>query len=110
MSILLKIEVKVSWIKFLVKYPIKYLFTKKIFYAKILNSKNGDKMFAEVIINSNARALNKIFDYIVPNGMEKKIKIGARVFVPFGNGKKLEDGFIVNLKENSEFANKEISS
>lgn len=66
-------------------------------------------MFAEIIINSNARALNRIFDYIVPKNMEKKIKVGARVFVPFGNGKKLDDGFVINLKENSEFANKEIA-
>ncbi len=65
-------------------------------------------MFAEVIINSNARALNKVFDYIVPNNMENSIKIGARVFVPFGKGEKLEDGFVINLKEESEFANKEI--
>lgn len=66
-------------------------------------------MFAEIIINSNARALNRIFDYIVPKNMEKEIKVGARVFVPFGNGKKLDDGFVINLKENSEFANKEIA-
>ena len=65
-------------------------------------------MYAEIIINTNARALNKIFDYIVPNSMEKTIKIGARVCVPFGNGKKLEDGFVISLKEESEFANKEI--
>ena len=66
-------------------------------------------MFAEVIINSNARALNKCFDYIVPKELENSIKLGARVFVPFGNGKKLEDGFVINLKEESEFANKEIA-
>lgn len=66
-------------------------------------------MFAEVIINSNARALNKTFDYIVPKDLEENIKLGARVFVPFGNGKKLEDGFVINFKEESEFANKEIA-
>ena len=66
-------------------------------------------MFAEIIINSNARALNRIFDYIVPKDMENTIKVGARVFVPFGNGKKLEDGFVISLKDNSEFANKEIA-
>ena len=66
-------------------------------------------MFAEVIINSNAIALNKVFDYIVPIGMENTIKIGSRIFVPFGRGKKLEDGFVINLKEKSEFANKEIA-
>ena len=65
-------------------------------------------MFAEVIINSNAKALNKTFDYIVPTELEKDIKVGSRVFVPFGNGSKTDDGFVINLKDNSEFANKEI--
>lgn len=65
-------------------------------------------MIAEIIINSNARALNRIFDYIVPIEFEKEIKIGSRVFVPFGNSKKLEDGFVIGLKEKSEFANKNI--
>ncbi len=64
-------------------------------------------MYAEVIINSNAKALNRIFDYIVPKEMEKNIKVGARVFVPFGRGKKLEDGFVINLKEESEIAKNE---
>lgn len=66
-------------------------------------------MFAEVIINSNARALNRIFDYIVPKELENTIRIGSRVSVPFGRGKNLDDGFVINLKETSEFANKEIT-
>lgn len=65
-------------------------------------------MFAEIIINSNARALNRIFDYGVPTELETEVKIGTRVLVPFGKGSKLEDGFVINLKEKSEFANKEI--
>ena len=60
-------------------------------------------MFAEVIINTNVKSLNKIFDYIVPKDMEKKIKIGARVYVPFGMGSKIEDGFVVNLKNESAY-------
>lgn len=66
-------------------------------------------MYAEVIINSNAKDLNRIFDYIVPSCMENTIKIGARVFVPFGMGSKLADGFVINFKKESEFANKEIA-
>ena len=65
-------------------------------------------MFAEVIMNSNAKALNRIFDYIVPENLENEIKVGARVIVPFGKGGKLEDGFVIHLKESSEFANREI--
>lgn len=65
-------------------------------------------MFAEIIINSNARALNRIFDYIVPVVLEKQVQIGSRVLVPFGKSSKVEDGFVIGLKENSQFANKEI--
>ena len=65
-------------------------------------------MFAEIIINSNARALNRIFDYMVPQSLESEIAVGSRVLVPFGKGSKLEDGFVIQLKEKSEFAIKEI--
>lgn len=64
-------------------------------------------MVAEVIINTNAKELNKGFDYIVPTRLLNDIKIGSRVFVPFGN-KKVQEGFIIDIKEKSSFANKEI--
>ena len=39
-------------------------------------------MVAEVIIDSSVSKLNKIFDYEIPDNL--KVKIGSRVFVPFG--------------------------
>ena len=45
-------------------------------------------MFAEVIINSTVKNLNKIFDYNVPAELAGTIKIGDRVLVPFGKGRK----------------------
>ena len=67
-------------------------------------------MFAEIILNNNAKALNKIFDYEIPIELEEKVHIGSRVFVPFGRSKVLEDGFVLGIKEKSEYANKPISS
>lgn len=64
-------------------------------------------MVAEVIINTIAKELNKTYDYIIPDSILKDIKIGSRVFVPFGRAKQ-EEGFVIGIKENSEFANKEI--
>ena len=66
-------------------------------------------MFAEIILNNNAKALNKIFDYEIPVELEEKVHIGSRVFVPFGRSKALEDGFVLGIKEKSEYANKPIS-
>lgn len=67
-------------------------------------------MIAEVIINSNAKDLNRTFDYEVPEELQNKVKIGSLVFVPFGNRKKMEEGYIVSFKEKSPYKTKLISS
>ena len=66
-------------------------------------------MIAEIIINSNAKDLNKTFDYQVPEEMQKNIKIGSRVLIPFGRMKKLEEGFVIGFKDKSDYETKEIS-
>lgn len=67
-------------------------------------------MIAEVIIQSNVKKLNRIFDYKVPTELEEKINVGSRVLVPFGNKKSLEDGFVIGLKMSSEYEVKEIAN
>lgn len=68
-------------------------------------------MIAEIIVNSSANELNRIFDYKVPDDYEigKSIDIGYRVLVSFANYKNLEIGYIIGFKENSEFKCKTIS-
>lgn len=66
-------------------------------------------MIAQIIINSNAKDLNKTFDYEVPKELERNIKIGSRVLVPFGKMKKLEEGYVIAFKEVSEYKLKTIA-
>ena len=66
-------------------------------------------MIAEVIINRTAKKLNRTFDYQVPKEMEEYIYVGTKVLVPFGRAKKLEEGFVVGFKENTEYEVKEIA-
>ena len=66
-------------------------------------------MIAEVIINTNAKKLNRSFDYKVPKELEEQVMIGSKVLVSFGNKKELEEGFIVGFKESTEYKVKEIS-
>lgn len=65
-------------------------------------------MIAEVIINRTAKKLNRTFDYGVPKELEDLIIIGSKVLVPFGKGEKLEEAFVVKLKEKTEFEVKNI--
>lgn len=67
-------------------------------------------MIAEVIIQSNVKNLNRIFDYSIPEVLTKKIYVGSRVLVPFGNMKRLEDAFVIGIKEDSPYTVKEIAS
>lgn len=66
-------------------------------------------MIAEVIIDNNSKELNRTFDYNVPEEMKEQIKIGSRILVPFGNMKRLEEGFVVNFKETTEYKTKDIA-
>ncbi len=65
-------------------------------------------MFVEVIINNNAKALNRVFDYSVPKELENNVHIGSRVSIPFGRNKTSDDGFVINIKKTSEFECKDI--
>ncbi len=63
-------------------------------------------MVVEVVINSIAKSLNRIFDYHVPNSMESDIKVGSRVLLPFGFAKLPEEGFVIGIKDSSEYMDK----
>ncbi len=63
-----------------------------------------------MIVNSTVKNLNKTFDYHVPVELTGTIKLGDRVLLPFGNLKNLEEGFVVGLKENSDYKVKDIVS
>lgn len=66
-------------------------------------------MIAEVIINRGAKKLNRTFDYNIPKDLEKLILVGSKVLVPFGNGEKLAEAFVVGIKEKSAFELKNIA-
>ena len=66
-------------------------------------------MIAEVIIDSRAKKLNRKFDYEIPKNLEDLIFVGSRVLVPFANFKTLEQGYVIKIKERTEFKVKKIA-
>ncbi len=60
--------------------------------------------FAGVIINRLALTIDKIFSYRIPDDLRDKIQIGSHVYVPFGRGKKLIDGYVISISDNSSYA------
>ncbi len=56
-------------------------------------------MFAKVIIDQDAKALDREFEYVVPQDMA--VEAGMRVLVPFGA--RLLQGFVVELSSSCEY-------
>lgn len=56
-----------------------------------------------VIINRLALNIDRMFHYSIPDGLLGKIDIGSHVTVPFGNGNKTVDGFVLSLSNHSDF-------
>ncbi|MBR6133566.1 MAG: primosomal protein N' [Bacilli bacterium] len=54
-------------------------------------------MYADVLIEYNAKSVDKSFTYLIPNDLKDIIKVGMKVIVPFVN-KKIY-GFVINIKD-----------
>ena len=54
-------------------------------------------MYAKVIIEYGAKAVDREFTYVIPNTLIDKIKVGHRVLVPFNN--KNIEGFVLDITD-----------
>lgn len=63
-------------------------------------------MVADVLVEVSAKAIDQTFSYLIPDTLKDKVKVGVRVYVPFGN-RKIE-GFVLAIKDESDIELKEI--
>jgi len=56
-------------------------------------------MYAEVLVEIKAKAVDKTFTYKIPNGIN--LEVGVRVLVPFG--KRNLEGFVLNVFDEGKF-------
>ena len=57
-------------------------------------------MIAKVLVQISNKNVDKTFDYIIPNNLLDKIKIGIRVVVPFAN--QTLEGFVLEISNNKD--------
>ena len=52
-------------------------------------------MIAKILVDVQAKAVDKLFDYLVPEELESVLEVGARVIVPFGSRELM--GFCIEI-------------
>lgn len=59
--------------------------------------------YADIIIDISHEAIDKSFQYKIPEALEDSIEIGMQVVVPFGNGNRTRKGYVINITEQPDF-------
>ncbi len=57
------------------------------------------QLYADVIVDISIDKLDKTFQYRVPDDLRDRVQEGSKVCVPFGNGGRIVDGFVVSLDD-----------
>ncbi len=65
---------------------------------------SDSRRVARVVLDSRLPQLNRLFDYLVPEGMT--VEPGVRVKVPLRSAKRLAEGFVVGIEPRSDYAGK----
>ena len=59
-------------------------------------------MYAEIVVNHPSRAVDRVFDYRIPDELNGTIRVGTRVIVPFSRNNAEKEGYVLRVKENTD--------
>ncbi len=67
-------------------------------------------MFADVIVDISVEALDRTFQYRVPEEMKDRVSLGCRVKIPFGRADREISGFVIGLSNEAKWPVEKIKS
>ncbi|MCI5936540.1 MAG: primosomal protein N' [Eubacterium sp.] len=65
-------------------------------------------MFADIIVDISVEALDRTFQYHIPDPMLEHLTIGTPVKIPFGNGNRVISGFVVGISSQAKWPESKI--
>ena len=68
----------------------------------------GKAMYAKVIVDIVHSEVDRVFEYLVPDGLS--LEAGFRVRVPFGRGNALREGYVIALTDTPKYQGDDIKS
>ena len=67
-------------------------------------------MYGDIIIDITHEKLDRVFEYKIPEHLEKDCQVGVEVLVPFGMGNRQIKGYIVKIKDTPDYNPEKIKS
>ena len=66
------------------------------------------KKYADVIIDISHEKVDKVFQYRIPERLSDKLEIGMAVYVPFGKGNHMREGYVIDLTDRTQYPEEKI--
>lgn len=67
-----------------------------------------DHLFADVIVDISIDALDRTFQYRIPQNLEGRVRAGTPVRIPFGKGNRVISGFVVEVTDTAKWPDDKI--
>ena len=61
------------------------------------------ELYADVIIDISHEAIDRAFQYVIPEDLAPQIKIGCQVNIPFGRGNTMRKGYVIGITEHTDY-------
>ncbi len=61
------------------------------------------ELYADVIIDISHEAIDRAFQYVIPEDLVPQIKIGCQVNIPFGRGNTMRKGYVIGITEHTDY-------
>lgn len=59
--------------------------------------------YADVIVDISLDALDRVFQYKIPDELENQICVGSQVVVPFGKGNRQVKGYVIRFSDETDY-------
>ena len=66
--------------------------------------------YADVIIDISIENLDKTYQYKIPDELQQSVHIGVPVYVPFGKGNRVIQGFVIIMSNIAKFEEKKMKN
>ena len=59
--------------------------------------------YADIIVDISLEALDRVFQYRIPDELKDHINIGSQVVVPFGKGNRQIMGYVIGFSDETDY-------
>ena len=61
------------------------------------------ELYADVIIDISHEAIDRAFQYVIPEKLASQIRTGCQVNIPFGRGNTMRTGYVIGISDRTEY-------